>query len=299
MYRDYASYIKEKFGVRVQKIALNPGFGCPNRDGKIGFGGCTYCNNKTFSPFYGQAEKPISQQMDEGIDFFAKKYKAQKYIAYFQSYTNTYADIDTLRGIYQSALTRDDVVGLTVATRPDCVDDATLDLLSEFAKKYYTVLEIGVESCYDETLKMLNRGHTFAQAEDTIKRAHNAGLETCAHLIMYLPNETTEMMFKTADMMSQLPVNILKLHQLQIIKGTKIEQQFYNQPEMFHLPDVEEYAEFAARYALRTRRDMIFERFVSESPRNMLVAPVWNGMKNYEITEKIKKKFIELEKKSQ
>ncbi|MCQ2973245.1 MAG: TIGR01212 family radical SAM protein [Bacteroidales bacterium] len=296
MYREYATYIKEKFGSRVQKIALNPGFGCPNRDGKIGVGGCTYCNNKTFSPFYGQASKPIEQQMDEGIAFFAKKYKCQKYIAYFQSYTNTYANIDKLKEIYNSALKRDDVIGLTVATRPDCADDQVLDLLVDFSKKYYTVLEIGVESCYNPTLQMINRHHTFQQAEDTIKRAAAKGLEVCVHLIMYLPGETYEMMMNTADIIKSLPVNILKLHQLQIIKGTEMEKQYFSQPELFHLPTVEEYSKFCAEYAKRIGNEIIFERFVSESPKDMLVAPLWNGLKNYEITEKIKKEYLKITK---
>ncbi len=291
MYRDYAAFIKEKFGTRVQKIALNAGFGCPNRDGTIGTGGCTYCNNMTFSPFYGQASKPIAQQMDEGIAFFAKKYKCQKYIAYFQSYTNTYADAEKLKTLYDSALQRNDVVGLTVATRPDCIDNQVLELLAHYSKNYYTVLEIGVESCYDATLQMINRGHTFAQVEDAINRAAGFGIDICAHLIMYLPGETEEMMLNTADIMSALPVKILKLHQLQVIKGTAMERQYNEHPEQFALPTVEEYAAFAARYAHRARKDMIFERFVSESPMNMVVAPNWNGKKNYEITEMIKREY--------
>ena len=297
MFRDYANYIKEKFGCRVQKIALNPGFGCPNRNGTIGIGGCTYCNNQTFSPFYGKASTPISEQLEQGIAFFSKKYKTQKYIAYFQSYTNTYADIKTLENIYYQALENPNVIGLTVATRPDCINDKVLDLLKKINEKYYTVLELGVESCYDKTLKMINRGHTFLQAENAIQKAAKAGLEVCAHLIMYLPGESEEMMFKTAEIMSNLPVNILKLHQLQIIKGTQMEQQFYNQRELFRLPSAEEYVNFSAQYALLTRKDMIFERFVSESPKDMVVAPKWGGLKNYELSDKIKKKYLEISTK--
>lgn len=289
MYRDYASYIKEKFGSRVQKIALNPGFGCPNRDGKIGTGGCTYCNNSTFSPFYGKAEKAIEMQLDEGIKFFSNKYKCDKFIAYFQSYTNTYADTETLWQTYSKALEREDVVGLAVATRPDCVGDDVLEMLGEIARQgKYTSIEIGVESCYNKTLEMINRGHTFEQAADAIVKAHSHGIEVCAHMIMFLPGESREMMMQTADVLSALPITTLKLHQLQIIRGTKMERQWRENPELFCLPDAEEYAEFCARYALRVRKDMIFERFVSESPRNMLVAPIWNGLKGFEISEKIK-----------
>ncbi|MBQ3688486.1 MAG: TIGR01212 family radical SAM protein [Bacteroidales bacterium] len=291
MYRDYASYIKEKFGTRVQKIALNPGFNCPNRDGKIGLGGCTYCNNQTFSPFYVKGLTPTNKQLEQGIAFFSKKYKCQKYIAYFQSYTNTYADIETLEKIYYQALNNENVIGLTVATRPDCIDENVLKLLQKISEKYYTVLELGVESCYDKTLKMINRGHTFCQAEQAIKKAATFGLELCAHLIMYLPGETEEMMLKTADIMSALPVKILKLHQLQIIKGTKMEQQFKENPELFSLPSADEYADFVAKYISKTRPDMIFERFISESPMQLIVAPKWNGIKNKEFLEKLKKRL--------
>ena len=291
MYHDYTSYIKEKFGTRVQKIALNPGFNCPNRDGKIGLGGCTYCNNQTFSPFYLKGLSPIAEQLEQGIAFFSKKYKCQKFIAYFQSYTNTYADIETLEKIYYQALNNDNVIGVTVATRPDCIDEKVLKLLQKISEKYYTVLELGVESCYDKTLKMINRGHTFLQAENAIKQAASFGLELCAHLIMYLPGETEEMMLKTADIMSALPIKILKLHQLQIIKGTKMEQQFKENPELFSLPSAEEYADFVAKYVSKTRPDMIFERFISESPMQLIVAPKWNGIKNKEFLEKIKKRL--------
>lgn len=274
--------------MRVQKIALNPGFGCPNRDGKIGYGGCSYCNNKTFSPYYGKHENAIGLQLKEGIEFFGRKYKAQKYIAYFQSYTNTYADISELRRIYSEALSHPDVVGLTVATRPDCAPDNVLDLLAEFSRKVYTTIEFGVESCYNDTLARINRGHDFAAAQDAIIRAAQKGLEVCAHLIMYMPGETDEMMIRTAQIMSQLPVSILKLHQLQIIKGTPMEKEYEAHP--WHLPTVDEYVDFCARYIKESRAGMIFERFISESPRSMLVAPCWNGIKNYEFTEKLRRK---------
>ncbi len=287
MYREYAAYIKEKFGMRVQKIALNPGFGCPNRDGSIGTGGCTYCNNKTFSPYYGQQDRRISEQLSEGIEFFGRKYKAQKYIAYFQSYTNTYADISTLRQIYSEALSHPGVVGLAVATRPDCASDSVLDLLAEVSEKAYTTIEFGVESCYNETLSRINRGHDFQTAKDAIQRAAARGLEVCAHLIMYLPGETLEMMMRTAQIMSDLPISILKLHQLQIIKGTPMEKEYLATP--WHLPSVDEYIDFCAQYIRACRQDMIFERFISESPRNMVVAPCWNGIKNFEFTDKLRK----------
>ncbi len=289
MYREYASYIKQKFGMRVQKIALNPGFGCPNRDGRIGTGGCTYCNNQTFSPYYGQQGRGISSQLQEGIDFFGRKYKTQKYIAYFQSYTNTYAGISELKAIYDEALSHPDVVGLTVATRPDCAGNDVLDLLSQYSKKVYTTVEFGVESCYNATLQAINRGHTFEQAADAIIRAHNHGIEVCAHLIMYLPGETRSMMMDTARIMSSLPVNILKLHQLQIIKGTPMEKVFA--ADMWHLPSVDEYVDFCAEYIRRSRPDIIWERFISESPRNMVTAPCWNGIKNFEFTDKLHKAY--------
>jgi len=275
--------------MRVQKIALNPGFGCPNRDGSIGRGGCTYCNNRTFSPYYGKEEKTVTEQLQEGIAFFGRKYKAQKYIAYFQSYTNTYADISELRRIYYEALSHPDVVGLAVATRPDCVPDQVLDLLEEISAKVYTTLELGVESCYNQTLRRINRGHDFETAKDAIIRAASRGLEVCAHLIMYMPEETDEMMMHTAKIMSDLPISILKLHQLQIIRGTAMEREYAESP--WHLPGVDEYVDFCARYIHACREDMIFERFISESPRDMVLAPCWNGLKNYEFTERLRKRY--------
>jgi len=291
MYIDYASYIKEKFGTRVQKIALNPGLGCPNRDGKIGWHGCTYCNNQAFSPFYGKAFVPIRTQLEQGINFFSHKYKCNKFIAYFQAYTNTYADIKTLENIYNQALENENVIGLAVATRPDCIDDNILKLLQKISSQYYTVLELGVESCCDNTLKFINRGHTFAQAENAIKKAYDFGLDICAHLIMYLPGETEEMMLKTAEIMSSLPIKMQKLHQLQIIKGTKMEQQYYNNPELFRLPTAEEYVDFIVEYIAKSRKDMIFERFISESPMDMVIAPKWNGLKSFQIANMIKSKL--------
>lgn len=291
MYNNYADYIKEKFGCRVQKIAINPGFNCPNRDGKIGTGGCTYCNNKTFSPYYEMQNLGVKEQMQEGINFFGKKYKAQKYIAYFQSYTNTYADTNTLKKLYTQSLENENVVGLTVATRPDCINPEILSILQEINKNYYVTIEFGVESCYNQTLQRINRGHDFQTAKNAINLSHQYGLEVCAHLIMYLPLESKEMMLNTADFMSELPVKILKLHQLQVIKGTKMEKDYLENPNDFCLPSAQEYADFCIEYIKRCRKDMIFERFTSESPREMVIAPNWNGMKNFEFLELIKKKF--------
>lgn len=293
MYRDYATYIKEKFGMRAQKIALNPGFGCPNRDGSIGRGGCSYCCNASFSPYYGNQQLNIESQIKEGMSFFGRKYKASKFIAYFQSYTNTYAPTEDLRRIFSQAISHPDIAGLAVATRPDCAGNDVLDLLAEFSDKLYTTLEFGVESCSNKTLALINRGHTFEQAADAIERAAARGIEVCAHLIMYLPGESEDAMMGTAKIMSSLPVSILKLHQLQIIKGTPIEKQYNDHP--WHLPTACEYASFCARYIKQCRPSMIWERFISESPRSMVAAPCWNGIRSSDFALMLRKALQDLE----
>ena len=233
-YNDFSSYFKKQFNERVQKIAVDAGFTCPNRDGAKGRGGCTYCNNDTFNPFYCSPQKSITEQLKEGIAFFAKKYKTQKYLAYFQAYSNTYADLPILKTYYSEALTVDGIIGLVIATRPDCVDEELLDYLQSLAKNYYIILEYGIESCNNETLK---------------------------------------------------------LHQLQIIKGTKMAKQYAENPEMFKLFTADEYIDFVVHFAERLNPKVIIERFISESPADMLIAPKWGGLKNFEIVAKISKKF--------
>ena len=292
-YNDFSSFIREQFSERVQKISLDTGFTCPNRDGTKGIGGCTYCNNNTFNPKYCKPEKSITQQLNEGISFFSKKYKTQKYLAYFQAYTNTYADIKLVKELYIEAVDHPSVVGLVIGTRPDCINEELVDFLALLAKSYFVSLEFGVESTLNRTLEAVNRCHTF---EDTIAAydlAKNRGLHLGAHLIIGLPGESKEEMLNHAKELSKLPIHSIKLHQLQIVKHTMMAVQLKKNPEMFQLFDVDEYVNFICEFVALLRPEIIIERFISESPTELLIAPKWNGLKNFEIVDKIDKMLKE------
>ncbi len=294
-YNNYTTYIKKYFGQRVQKISINTGFSCPNRDGSKGIGGCTYCNISTFSPTYCKPRKSVSQQLEEGVSFFSSKYKTQKYLAYFQSYTNTYSDKDSLFKMYEEAISHPGVLGLVIGTRPDCIDEEILDFLSEISKKRYVSLEYGVESTFNKSLEITNRCHTYEETVRAYEMSKDRGLHLGAHLIMGLPGESREETLQNADNVSKLPINSIKLHHLQIIKGTKMAKQLEATPEMFQLFTSEEYIDFICEFVARLRPDIIIERFISESPKNLLLAPKWNGLKNFEIVAKIDKRLIELD----
>ncbi|MDR3652690.1 MAG: TIGR01212 family radical SAM protein [Paludibacter sp.] len=291
-YLNYNQVLKTEFAERVQKISINAGFTCPNRDGSKGTGGCTYCNNQTFSPEYCKPTKSVSQQVEEGIVFFHHKYKTQFYLAYFQSYTNTYNSIDKLKAIYNEALAYPNVVGLVVGTRPDCVNDELLNYFAELAKKYYVLIEYGIESTNDETLKFINRGHDFACAENAIIETAKRGIKTGAHIILGLPGETRQTILLHAARLSKLPINTLKIHQLQLVRGTKMAQQFTEHPEWFHLYTAEEYIDLAIDFLEIMNPKIAIERFVSQSPKELLIAPDW-GLKNFEFTAKIEKRLKE------
>jgi len=288
-YNNYSTYIKEYFGGRVQKISVNTGFSCPNRDGTKGTGGCTYCNIASFSPLYSRPVRSVRQQLDAGIDFFSKKYKSQRYLAYFQAYTNTYAELDLLKELYLEALSHERVIGLVIGTRPDCINEELLSFLEKLAKDYYISLEFGVESTLNRTLRLVNRCHTYEETIEAFDMAKGRGIKLGAHLILGLPGESREDMLGHAAKLSKLPLDFLKLHQLQILKGTKMAKQYEENPGFFPLFSPEEYIRFVAKFITLLRPDIILQRFISESPLNMLVAPNWNGMKNFEIIHKIDK----------
>lgn len=292
-YNDYSTFIKNKFGERVQKISLDTGFTCPNRDGTKGIGGCTYCNNNTFNPYYCKPSKSITQQLDEGIAFFSKKYKTQQYLAYFQAYTNTYADIKLVKELYHEAINHPNVIGLVIGTRPDCINVELIDFLSDLATKHYIALELGVESTINRTLDFINRCHTFEETKAAYELAKNKNLHLGAHLIIGLPSETREEMLNHAVEISKLPINTLKIHQLQIVKHTMMAKQFQETPEMFNLFNSNDYIDFICDFVALLRPDIIIERFISESPANLLVAPKWNGIKNFEMVAKIEKRMAE------
>jgi len=294
LYNDYSSWLKTIFNERVQKISVNAGFTCPNRDGVKGIGGCIYCDNNTFSPAYCSSKKSITQQLNEGIEFFKKKYPAQKYIAYFQPYSNSYANLEILKKYYYEACNHHDIVGIAISTRPDCINESILSLISEISKKYFVTLEFGVESTLNSTLKFLNRCHTFEDSENAIKMASEYGIRVGVHLIIGLPNESKEQILNHAKVISKLPVDIIKIHQLQIIKGTKLEVYYNNANYNITTYNIDEYIDVVINFIEHLNPKIIIERFTSESPLNKIVAPNWNGLKNFEIVEKIRKRMIEV-----
>lgn len=280
-YRDFGTWIRQQFPYRVQKISIDAGFTCPNRDGSISSGGCTFCNNQTFSPAFCNKHKSITQQLKDGKAFFAHKYPDMKYLAYFQSFTNTYANIEQLKRLYEEALAVDDVVGVVIGTRPDCISTALLDYLEMLNKSTFVIVEYGIESANNRTLQRINRGHTFECSREAIQKTHERGLLTSGHIILGLPGEDAQESLRQAPIISALPLDILKIHQLQVIKGTALAREYAKQP--FHLYTVDEYIDLIIRYVSLLRDDLILERFVSQSPADLLIAPKW-GLKNYEFT---------------
>ena len=283
-YNDYGTWIRRQFPYRVQKISIDAGFTCPNRDGRISTGGCIYCDNRTFNPSYCQRRLKVSAQLDEGKQFFAHKYPDMKYLAYFQAFTNTYAPIAQLKALYEEALQVEDIVGIVIGTRPDCVSDELLDYLAELNERTFVLVEYGLESANNATLQRINRGHSFEQSVSALERTHQRGLLTGTHIILGLPGEDAAESLHQAPILSQLPIDILKIHQMQIIRSTKLAEMYEREP--FHIYSVDEYIELIAQYIQRLRPDMVLERFVSQSPKELLIAPHW-GLKNYEFTNKL------------
>lgn len=292
-YNDFSSFIRRKFNGRVQKVSIDAGFTCPNKDGSKGTGGCTYCNNNTFNPDYCKPIKPIKVQIEEGIEFFSKKYKAQKYLAYFQAFTNTYAPLTDLKKMYEEALEHEEVIGLVIATRPDCIKDEVLDYLEELANAgNFIKLEFGLESTNNETLERINRCQTHEEAIDAFERAKGRGLHLGGHLILGLPGETKEDMLEHARLVSQLPIDTLKIHHLQIVKHTMMAHQFKNTPEMFTFMELDEYIDLVVDFVELLKPEIIIERFFSESPARMLIHPKY-GLKNFEVKHLVEKRLEE------
>ncbi len=291
-YTDLSAFLAKRFAGKVQKISVDGGFTCPNRDGSIGRGGCAYCNNSTFNPAYCAQTPSVRRQLEEGKAFFASKYPQMRYLAYFQAYTNTYAELPRLRELYEEALAVDGVVGLVIGTRPDCVPDELLDYLAELSRRCFVMVEYGVESANDVTLRRINRGHDFACSQDAIRRTAERGIAVGAHMILGLPGEGREELLHQAARISALPLDTLKLHQLQIVRGTRMAQEFEQHPEDFRLYTAAAYAELVVDYLEHLRPTLAVERFVSQSPKALLIAPDW-GLKNYEFTELVKRRLRE------
>ncbi|HBJ76685.1 MAG TPA: TIGR01212 family radical SAM protein [Porphyromonadaceae bacterium] len=290
-YYDYASFLKRYFVGKVQKISVNAGFSCPNRDGTIGVGGCTYCNNHAFTPSYTFEGKSVREQIQDGIQFFGKKYPQMEYLAYFQSFTNTYAPIKKLLPLYKEALGEKKVVGIVIGTRPDVLPEELLMELSYIAKEKFVMLELGVETPCDETLRYIHRGHTFQQAVEGIERARRWGLLVGIHIILGLPGEDKESMISYARTLSKLPIQTLKLHQLQIIRNTPMQKDWEMYPERYHLFSPEEYLALCMDFLCNLRGDICVERFLSSSPVEELIAPKW-GIKNYEFVSILKNRML-------
>lgn len=272
-YNSAVERLKERFGGRVQKVSLAGGFSCPNRDGRVGTGGCTFCNNEAFVPFY-TGGRDIDTQLSEGLGFLRERYpRSARFVAYFQAYTNTYGDFDAVRELYSHVLAHPDISGIVVGTRPDCVDERMLDFFAELARTYFVSLEYGVESVYDDVLTHVNRGHGYEAARRAISLSAERGIHTGGHFIFGLTDAVREM--ASADQINALPLSSVKFHQLQIIRGTEMARQWAAGQGDFHLFGREEYEDFIADFLERLRPDLPVERFISETPPRYRLAPDW------------------------
>jgi len=292
-YKSLTSFFKERFGTRVQKISLHLNFTCPNKDGSKGRGGCYYCNNDGFVPSYCHPALPVKKQMEEGILFHKKRYRrAIKYLAYFQAYTNTYDSVEKLEKIYKEALEIDNVVGISISTRPDCVSKEHIDLFKQISKNYFVMLEIGVESLRNETLQLTNRGHTVKDSLETLKLLHENQLFTVIHYILGLPGETQETLLEDIKLLNQLPFDAIKLHHLQILKNTVFEKWYKKNPSIFNLFDLPEYINFISRYLCFLHPEKYIDRLASEVPPRVLIAPQWGLIRYDEIARKIEQYML-------
>ena len=301
-YNSFVGYFKRKYGERLQKIVLDAGFTCPNRDGKVGRGGCTYCDNAAFHPSYSTSGKSLHQQLDEGIEFHKVRYRTtEHYLAYFQSFSNTYAPLERLRELYGEALAHPDVVGIVIGTRPDCVDEEKLDYLADLnhgrVLKDWTrtlsgddvrtapivIVEYGIESCYDPTLERINRGHNFETACKAVKMTAERGIDVGAHFILGLPGETRQMMLDACSLINDLPLRSVKFHQLQIVKGTQMEKEYAQVPQDFERFSLDEYLDFFVEMLERLRPDLFIERFVGEVPPRFVNETPWGLIRNVEL----------------
>ena len=283
-YNSYIGYFKKTYGERLQKVVVDAGFTCPNRDGLAGTGGCTYCDNAAFHPGYSTAGIPIHEQIDEGIKFHRVRYrKAEKFLAYFQPYSNTYAPLERLREVYEEALSHPLVAGIVIGTRPDCVDEDKLDYLASLARNHVVVIEYGIESVYDRTLQRINRGHSFEDAVRAVEMTATRGLTQGAHFIFGLPGETVGDMLGYAPIINKLPLHSVKFHQLQIVRGTAMEKEFAARPSDFVTFSLDEYLDFIADLLERLRPDLYIERFAGEVPPRFVNSTPWGLLRNTEL----------------
>ena len=278
-YNDFSTWLIRQLGCKVQKISIDAGFSCPNRDGTLATGGCVFCDNKAFSPAYCRGNKSVKRQVEDGISFFKRKYKDMKYLAYFQAFTNTYAPVEHLKGLYEEALSVEDVVGIVIGTRPDCVSDDILNYLEQLNRQTFMIVEYGIESTDNEMLKRINRGHTYECSVRAIERTKERDILVGGHVILGLPGMTEEDCIREVERLNNTQLDILKLHQLQVVKDTRLAKEYLEKP--FKVFNIDEYIRLVATLIQHIRPDMILDRFISQSPAEMLIAPKW-GIKNYE-----------------
>ena len=280
-FNSYAAYFRRMFGHRMQKVTVNAGFTCPNRDGTVGRGGCTFCDNAAFTPSYCTPEKSITRQIEEGIEFHRRRYRtAQRYLAYFQSYSNTYAPLERLRECYGEALAHPEVAGVVIGTRPDCVDERKLDCIADLARRKYVAIEYGVESTYDATLRRINRGHDFAAACRAVRLTAERGIHVGAHFILGLPDESDGMMIAQTERINALPLDTVKFHQLQLFRGTPLAAEYDAHPERFRFRSVDEYLDLFVEILRRLRPDIVVERFAGEAPPRYHHVEGWGMIRN-------------------
>ena len=272
----YSNYFKNLYGGRIQKVSIDAGFSCPNRDGTKGYGGCTFCLNDAFNPSYCTPIKTITQQINEGIEFHEKRYRrAEEYLAYFQAFSNTHSPVDILAELYQEALNCKGVIGLVIGTRPDCMDKEKLDLLLDLSKKHHIVVEYGIETVFNRTLERINRCHTFEETQAAIEMTAGKGIHVGGHLIFGLPGESRQDMLESAALISAMPIDSLKFHQLQIFKGTEMEEEFRKHPEDFDSPGEDEYLDFMVEYIELLNPRIVVERIAGETPPRYAVRKPW------------------------
>ncbi len=270
----FGSYLKKRFGTTVHKVNVDAGFTCPNRDGTAGWGGCIYCNNDSFRPPEAKPTLSIKEQIKNGIAHVSKRYGATKFLVYFQPYTNTYAPVERLEALYREALSVEGVIGLAIGTRPDCIDEEKLSLLEELAEEHFILIEYGLQSIYDKTLEWINRGHDFSSFLRAVELTSGRNIHTGVHIILGFPTETRDEMLRMAEVISELPIGFLKIHQLQVIKDTVLEKIYTLNP--FHTFSYEEYIEFLIDFLERLSPEIVIQRLFATAPDNLLIAPRWS-----------------------
>lgn len=293
-FNSYTEFVRQTFGSRVQKLSIDAGFSCPNRDGTVSFGGCTFCDSDAFNPSYCQPTKTITQQLEEGKEFHKTRYRrSSRYFAYFQAYSNTYASISELKRMYAEALDVEDVIGLVIGTRPDCIDEEKLDFLARVAEKYYVIIEYGIESCNNHILRAMNRGHDFEKSVWALVETKKRGIKTGAHFIIGLPGESREEILAQSKMIAKLPIDNIKFHQLQILANTAMAKEYHKNPKIFNLFGLHEYIDFMADYITFLPHQMVIERFTAEVPPRFRIAPDWGNLRTDQILLMIENRLAE------